>query len=295
MVGVGTVRAAVKDQPRLQELARATARTAGRLTASARMTPSFLIVGAQRCGTTSMYKTLSQHPMVLPAVLHKGAHYFDTGYGHGPAWYRGHFPLWVTARRAAPAPGRLPMTGESSPYYLFHPLAGQRIASDLPGVKLLVLLRDPVERAYSAHAHETARGFETEPFERALELEPIRLAGEEAKLVADPAYQSHSHQHHAYVARGRYADQLRRLEGLFGRDRIHVVDSQRFFTDPEPVFAEVVDFLGLGGTSGIVLDKHNARPRVPMPDSVRAKLEHRLADSDAELETWLGAPPSWRA
>jgi hypothetical protein len=295
VVGVGTLKAAVKEQPRLQELVRATARTTGRLTAPARMTPSFLIVGAQRCGTTSMYKTLSQHPMVLPAVLHKGAHYFDTGYAHGPAWYRGHFPLQVTARRAARAPGRRPITGESSPYYLFHPLAGQRIAADLPGVKLLVLLRDPVERAYSAHTHETARGFETEPFEKALELEPVRLAGEEAKLIADPTYQSYSHQHHAYLTRGRYADQLRRMEALFGRDRLHVVDSQRFFTDPEPVFAEVVEFLDIGAAGGIAFEKHNARPRAPMPDSVRAMLEDELADSDAELETWLGAPPSWRA
>jgi hypothetical protein len=295
VVGVGTLKAAVKERPRLQELARVTARTTGRLTASARMTPSFLIVGAQRCGTTSMYKTLAQHPLVLPAVVHKGAHYFDTGYGHGPAWYRGHFPLLARARRAAPSPDRLPITGESSPYYMFHPLAGQRIAADLPGVKLLVLLRDPVERAYSAHTHETARGFETEPFERALELEPIRLAGEEAKLIADPAYRSHSHQHHAYVTRGRYAEQLRRLERLFGRDRIHVVDSQRFFTEPEPVFAEVVDFLGIGPASGIPFEKHNARPRASMPDSLRLKLEDQLADSDAELETWLGAPPSWRA
>ena len=293
-MGVGALKHAVKEQPRLQELARATARATGRLTASARMTPSFLIVGAQRCGTTSMYKTLSQHPLVLPAVLHKGAHYFDTGYGHGPAWYRGHFPLLASARRAAPGPDRMPVTGESSPYYMFHPMAGQRIAADLPGVKLLVLLRDPVERAYSAHTHETARGFETEPFERALELEPVRLAGEEAKLVADPTYQSHSHQHHAYVTRGRYADQLRRLESLFGRDRIHVVDSQRFFTDPEPVFAEVVDFLGIGAADGIVFDKHNARPRSPMPDSLRRSLEDRLADSDAELEKWMGATPSWR-
>jgi len=294
VVGVGTLKASVKDQPRLQELARAAARISGRLTASARMRPSFLIVGAQRCGTTSMYKTLSQHPMVLPAVLHKGAHYFDTGYGHGPAWYGGHFPLRVTARRAAPAQGRLPITGESSPYYMFHPLAGPRIAADLPDVKLLVLLRDPVERAYSAHAHETARGFETEPFERALELEPARLAGEEAKLIADPAYQSYSHQHHAYLTRGRYADQLRRLEKQFGRDRLHVVDSQRFFTDPEPVFAEVVEFLGIGPASGIVFSRHNARPRSAMPDSVRRRLSDQLADSDADLETWLGAPPSWR-
>jgi len=295
VVGVGALKAAVKEQPRLQELARATARATGRITASARMTPSFLIVGAQRCGTTSMYKTLSQHPLVLPAVLHKGAHYFDTGYAHGPAWYRGHFPLQATARRAAPGPDRLPITGESSPYYMFHPLAGQRIAADLPGVKMLVLLRDPVERAYSAHTHETARGFETEPFERALELEPVRLAGEEAKLIADPTYHSHSHQHHAYVTRGRYADQLRRLEGLFGRDRIHVVDSQRFFTDPEPVFAEVVDFLGIGAANGIAFDRHNARPRSPMPDSLRRRLEDQLADSDAELEKWLDAMPSWRA
>lgn len=294
-MGVSTLKGSIKARPGLQELARATARATGRVTASARMTPSFLIVGAQRCGTTSMYKTLSQHPMVLPAVLHKGAHYFDTGYGHGSSWYRGHFPLLASARRAAPAPDRLPITGESSPYYLFHPLAGQRIHDDLPGVKLLVLLRDPVERAYSAHTHETARGFETEPFARALELEPVRLAGEEAKLIADPTYQSHSHQHHAYITRGRYAEQLRRLEGLFGRDRMHVVDSQRFFTEPEPVFAEVVEFLGIGGARGIVFEKHNARPRSPMPESLRVSLEEQLADSDAELESWLGRPPSWRS
>ncbi|HEY6748285.1 MAG TPA: sulfotransferase domain-containing protein [Mycobacteriales bacterium] len=283
----------IKARPGLQELARATARATGRVTASARMTPSFLIVGAQRCGTTSMYKTLAQHPRVLPAVLHKGAHYFDTGYGHGPAWYRGHFPLLATARRAA-VDGQLPITGESSPYYMFHPLAGQRIAADLPGVRLLVLLRDPVERAYSAHTHETARGFETEPFEKALELEPVRLAGEEAKLIADPTYQSHSHQHHAYMTRGRYADQLRRLEAIFGRDRMHVVDSQRFFTEPEPVFAEVTDFLGIGDAPGIVFEKHNARPRSPMPESLRSSLQDQLADSDAELTSWLGRTPTWR-
>ena len=290
MVGVGTI----KRSPRLQAAARATARATGRLTASARMTPSFLIVGAQRCGTTSMYKTLAQHPMVLPAVLHKGAHYFDTGYGHGPAWYRGHFPLQATARRAAADPGRLPITGESSPYYLFHPLAGQRIRQDLPDVRLLVLLRDPVERAYSAHTHETARGFETEPFERALDLEPVRLAGEEAKLLADPKYQSHSHQHHAYVTRGRYAEQLARLEKLFGRDRIHVVDSQRFFTDPEPVFAGVVDFLGIGHADGVSFEKHNARPRASMEPALRSRLEDGFAPYDTRLAEWWGRTPAWR-
>ena len=160
----------VSVSPPARRAAHAVSVTAGRLDRPARMLPAFLIVGAQRCGTTSMYRTLSQHPAVVKAVLHKGVHYFDLNYSHPLGWYRAHFPLTARAARATPA-SQTAVTFESSPYYLFHPLAAGRIAADLPAVKLLVLVRDPVERAYSAWAHERARGFETEPFERALELE----------------------------------------------------------------------------------------------------------------------------
>jgi hypothetical protein len=175
------------------------------------MLPGFLIVGAQRCGTTSFYRALSQHPAILKAVLHKGVHYFDTNYDRGMGWYRAHFPLKANARRVHRVTGTTPLTFESSPYYMFHPLAAERIARDLPGVKVVILVRDPVERAYSAHAHESARGFETEPFERALELEHERLRGETERIIAQPSYVSLSHQHHAYRARGKYCEQLSRL------------------------------------------------------------------------------------
>ncbi len=211
--------------PPAKRAAHAISVTVGRVTAPLRMLPGFLIVGAQRCGTTSMYRALSAHPAVRKAVLHKGVHYFDMNYDRGIGWYRAHFPLAVTGR----------LTFESSPYYMFHPLAAERIAADLPGVKLIVLVRDPVERAYSAYAHELARGFDTESFERAIELEPDRLDGEAERIAARPGYLSHSYQHHAYLARGRYAEQLDRLERLFGRDRIHVVDSGDFFGKPEPM------------------------------------------------------------
>ena len=102
-------------------------------------------------------------------------------------------------------------------------------------MKLVILLRDPVERAYSAHAHEIARGFETEPFERALELEDERLAGEAELIVAEPNYISHTHQHQAYVTRGLLLRQAAADEPAVGRDRVHVVDTGRFFSDPEPV------------------------------------------------------------
>jgi hypothetical protein len=278
----------------VQRTARATARAVGRLTSGARMTPDFLIVGGQRCGTTSMYRTLREHPSVLPPVLHKGVHYFDTSYSRGMAWYRAHFPLEATARRVEQRTGTRPLAFESSPYYMFHPLAADRIAADLPGVKVLVLLRDPVERAYSAHAHEFARGFETEDFETALALEETRLAGEAERLVTEPDRISHSHQHHAYLQRGRYVEHLERLEKIFGRDRMHVVDSHHFFTDPEPVYDGVLDFLGLPNTGYPVFERHNARPRSPMAEPLRQHLDEHFAPYDERLAGWLGRPVSWR-
>jgi hypothetical protein len=266
----------------------------GRLTHRARMLPGFLIVGAQRGGTTSMYRTLDAHPAILKAVLHKGVHYFDTGYDHSLGWYQGHFPLRARAALARRATGDVPLTFESSPYYMFHPLAAERISRDLPEVKLLVLVRDPVERAYSAHAHELARGYETEPFERALELEDQRLAGEAERIVSQPGYLSHSHQHHAYLTRGLYADQLERLAQFVGRDRVHVVDSGRFFTDPEPVYDGVLEFLGLRRHGYPVFERHNARPRSPMPETLRATLNEHFLAADERLTGWLGQPPSWR-
>jgi sulfotransferase family protein len=148
--------------PSVKRVVHMGSRTFGRLTSGQRMLPSFLIAGGQRCGTTSMHRALSQHPTIFKAVLHKGVHYFDTDYHRGMSWYRGHFPLQRTARAVQERTGITPITFESSPYYMYHPLATERIANDLPGVKIICLVRDPVERAYSQHAHEVARDFEPE-------------------------------------------------------------------------------------------------------------------------------------
>jgi len=284
----------LRREPAVKKAVQAVTVTAGRLTAPWRMTPSFLVIGGQRCGTTSMYRTLSQHPSVLKAVKHKGVHYFDTDYSRGMAWYLGHFPLRASAARVARRTGTPAQTFESSPYYMFHPLAAERIARDLPDVKVIVLLRDPVERAYSAHAHELARGFETEDFETALALEDQRLDGEVERLVADPGYVSHAHQHQGYLQRGRYVEHLERLEKTFGRDRMHVVDSHAFFAEPEPVYDAVLDFLGLPHTGYPLFEQHNARPRSPMSAELRARLEEHFAPFDERLADWLGHPVSWR-
>ncbi len=267
---------------------------AGRITARARMLPGFLIVGAQRCGTTTMYRAISQHPYVLKAVMHKGVHYFDVAYDRGMDWYQAHFPLKAQARWIGRSGDGTPLTFESSPYYMFHPLAGERIARDLPGVKLLVLVRNPVSRAYSAYTHEFARGYEDQPFEVALELEQERLKGEVERIIGNPRYQSHSHRHHAYRVRGQYIEQLERLETLFGRERIHVVDSGDFFVEPKRVYDALLEFLELPHRGYPSFEAQNARPRTPMSESVRAALDEHFLPFDKRLAEWLGRDPSWR-
>jgi hypothetical protein len=248
-----------------------------------------------------MYRALAAHPAVVKAVLHKGVHYFDLSYARGMRWYQGHFP---TLRQAAKLERRYDVrvqTFESSPYYMYHPHAIARIAEDLLGVRLVVLVRDPVERAYSHHAHEVARGYESEvDFARALSREPGRLRGVGERMVVDEDHYSFAHQHHAYRARGEYVRYLRRMADEVGRDRIHVVDSAQFFTDPRPVYDRVLDFLGLPnqielGVSYPAFDRHNARPRSPLRDGVRAELTAHYAPYDVELARWLGRPLSWRS
>ena len=279
----------------VKRIAHLGSRSYGRLTAPARMLPSFLICGGQRCGTTSLYRALAAHPVVLKAVLHKGVHYFDLAYHRGLGWYRGHFPLLRAAARVEREYGAPAQTFESSPYYMYHPLAMGRIVRDLPGVRVVVLVRDPVERAYSQHAHEVARGFESElSFARAVELEPARLRGQEERLRRDASYYSFSHQHHAYRGRGEYARHLERMAALLGRDRIKVVCSERFFADPAPVYDEVLDFLGLPRLGHPPFLRHNARSRpAPMHPDLRADLTAHFAPFNERLADWLGHPPPW--
>ncbi|GAA4597605.1 hypothetical protein BJY16_002418 [Actinoplanes octamycinicus] len=272
-------------------------RSYGRLTSDQRMLPSFLICGGQRCGTTSLYRAMAAHPVVLKAVLHKGVHYFDTSYHRGIDWYRAHFPARRAAEKVAERYGVPAQTFESSPYYMYHPQAVARIARDLPYAKIVVLVRDPVERAYSQHHHEVARGFDTErDFGAALALEPARLHRQEERLAADPEYYSFAHQHHAYRGRGEYARYLSVMAQHVGRERIHVVESERFFTDPEPVYDEVCRFLGLPPQlERPAFERHNARPRqADMDPALRRELRAYYQPHDEALAGWLGHAPIWR-
>lgn len=263
----------------------------GRSTAGLRVLPDVIVVGAQRCGTTSLFRALSQHPQVVRPTFNKGINYFDLNYHRGPAWYAAHFPLRVTARRRVPE-GE-PVVFESSGYYMFHPLAPARIAKDLPAVRLVAMLRDPVERAFSAWKHESARGYESLPFVEALRHEDERLRGQAERMISEPGYASQSHRHHAYQRRGDYVAQLQRLYELFPREQVHVVYSEDFFSRPQEEFARLCQFLGLPRVDGLSFEQHNARPSSSMPLEARAILTHALGGQTDELERLVGRRPPW--
>ncbi len=262
-------------------------------TSSLRVLPTFLIVGGQRCGTNSLYEYLIEHPAVGRALPGQEVHFFDSAFGRGLDWYRGHFPTRLWMRSAEARAGCPAVTGESSPYYMFHPLAPERIARTLPEARLIALLRDPVDRAYSHFHHERARGNEPLGFEEALDREAERLEGEVDRILADPTYNSFSHQHFSYQARGAYADQLQVLSSLFPPNQLLIVVSERLFSEPESVEAEVVEFLGLPPATPRVYERHNAGRYTEMPPSLRRRLADHFASSNDRLAGILGADPPW--
>ncbi|MGR8920876.1 MAG: sulfotransferase domain-containing protein [Gammaproteobacteria bacterium] len=210
-----------------------------------RVLPDFIIIGAPKCGTTSLYNYLIQHPDVCPAI-EKETRYFDQRFHHSLWWYRGNFP---TVFRAAwqRLSGRRFVAGESTPTYLFDRATPARVRAVLPDVKLIVLVREPVDRAFSNYNMEVRNGAESLSFEDALAAEEERLADPRIETLSDGTAFPYNELHYAYVARGRYTEQIDRWLEHFPAENLLVLKSEDMYEDPRGVVNRTFDFLGLPG------------------------------------------------
>ena len=194
--------------------------------------PEFLGVGTQKGGTTYLYELLKRHPQVFLAEP-KEQHFFSLHWQRGVDWYRKQFASAAESQ----------ICGEITPYYLFHPEAPARIQSLLPNVKLIVLLRDPVERALSQYFHSRRLGFEHLDLEEAFSAEAGRL-----KHCAETLKQGlphTSHQQHSYLSRSRYEAQLQRFDQYVAPGQILLLKSEDLFSKPELIWEKIIEFLGL--------------------------------------------------
>jgi hypothetical protein len=257
-----------------------------RLASPLRVLPDFLVLGAQKGGTSSLFEYLVAHPGVR-APFRKEVHYFDVNHDRGVQWYRSFFPLRSAASERW-------LTGDATPYYLFHPQAPCRAAALVPDARLIVLLRNPVERAYSQYQHSCRKGFETRSFEQAIEEELLLVGAEARRLEEDPRYRSEMHQHRAYVTRGQYVEQLERWARWYPRSRFLVLTSEQLFREPAMAYAEVLRFLDLPPFRPAAFGTHNRHPHAAkLNPGTRAALDAHYAPWNQRLSEWLGWTPEW--
>jgi hypothetical protein len=262
------------------------------LTSRWRTFPDFIIIGVQRGGTTSLYSYLATHPDVIPSFM-KETHFFDNYYDRGMMWYRAQFPCKRCGNSAVPRRDGRWITGEATPYYIFYHHAPKRVLACVPHVKLIVLLRNPVDRAYSHYHHEVKMGTEQLSFEAALQREERELSSEEQKIKQNKSYRSFFHQHYTYVSRGIYVDQLMRWSTFCEREQILVLKSESFYRDPAAVLYQVTDFLCLSPLELREYERYNLNQYSPMQSATRERLLEYFESHNQRLYDFLGADLGW--
>lgn len=251
-------------------------------TSSRRAMPNFIIIGSQKCGTSSLYNYLIQHPDIQPAFK-KELHFFDVNFHKGSDWYRSRFPL---GRRNI-------ITGEATPSYIFHPYAPTRIAEMTPSVKVIAILRNPVDRAYSHYNHNLRKKRETLSFEIAIQKEEERLSGKLKEIIENEKYFDKAYFHYSYLKRGLYFEQLKKWFGIFSKNQTLVLKSEDFYVNPAASFSEVLEFLELPQWKLKEYKRFNGLDYQGMNGATREQLVDYFKPHNQELTEFLGMSFDW--
>jgi hypothetical protein len=267
-------------------------------TAGLRPCPDYLIIGAKRGGTTSLHNYLLGHPGVLglfpQARGKKSTDWFFPSDDRPERWYRSHFhttPYRSVVQRRL---GYRPIGGEASPYYVWDPRIAPRIRRTIPDVKAVMLLRDPVERAWSHYWERKVNGHEPLSFRDALDAEDDRTAGELERMLAEPDYYSAAYDYYAYRQRGLYLPQIRNWLEHFPREQLLLLVSEEMYADPQGCFDQVCAFLGIPNAPLPPKDpKYNSLQQGELDPELRDRLAGDFAPANAELAEFLGRPLPW--
>jgi len=238
--------------------------------------PDFVIIGTERGGTTSLYNYLLTEDSRIISALRKEIHFFDQHYYKGWTWYLSHFPVRKDDI----------LSGEASPHYYFFPEAAQRVAQAIPNAKLIILLRNPIDRAYSHYQHEVAMGYEKLSFEDAVNREVTVSNGiwKPRSLRANGVFQ---YVHFSYLSKGLYVEHLKPWLERIPSERFLILKSESFFSNPGDVLAGALHFLGMPPTGRSTFRKYNEGQYEPMEREVRSRLRTFYEPYNKELSELL--------
>lgn len=268
-------------------------------TAGDRRGPDFLVVGAKRGGTTSLFNYLIQHPGILGTYprprAKKSTKFFFADNPHSLRWYRSNFHSETYRRTLRRRLGYRPLGFEASPYYIWDPRIAQRVHRFSPDLKAIVLLRDPTRRAWSHYQERVQNGVEPLTFAQALEVEDDRLEGELEHMLTDPAYHSTAHDWYSYRTRGEYLTQIENWNSFFPREQLLVVRSEDLYTRTQETIDQICSFLEIPAFQPSANGPFNATWRTTdqVPATEAQLLRSHFSTHNEALGDYLGRPMGW--
>jgi hypothetical protein len=247
-----------------------------------RMEPSFIIIGEARCGTTSLFNYISQNDKVLPP-LKKEIHFFDYKFLKKKGWYKSFFPFVKEGK----------ITGEATPYYFSHPKAAKRIKETYPDIKIILVLRNPIDRAISSFYKQRDLKLETvDSIEDAINLEEERLKDSMANMSNNIDY-DFNHKNYAYANRGLYYENLERWQSLFDEDQMLIFEFEELFSNIEVNYNKVIEFLNID-KQNIDFKHFNKGTYDNIDAEFRMELGNFFEDSNQKLYDLLKTNYDWK-
>lgn len=258
------------------------------LTGPIRSLPDFIIIGTARSGTTSLYYDICQHPCVLPAAYDELG-YFDSNFHLGLNWYRSLFPTlfskWLVKQKK-----QFAITGEDTPFYIWDPIVAKRILKNLPKIKLIVLLRNPVDRAYSNYHLGVRAGTENLSFEDAIKVEIKRL--EEINEESKSSIEKYAIRR-SYLAKGFYSDQLKIWFEIFNSNQLLIISTEDLKSNPQKVINKIYNFLEIPDNHKLIPEKQKKAVYPEMKKETREFLIDFYKKNNTELFNLIGQKFDW--
>lgn len=233
--------------------------------------PSYLILGVQKAGTSSLQAWLESHEEVA-SPRKRELHYFSFFYHLGLHWYR---------RMLQPKRGKI--NGEASPLYFFHPDVPRRVHELNPRTKLVVVLREPAARAWDHYLMNANSGAEPLGFKEALLAENHRLQSEAATNPMAKLNEGSAFQRYSYIHRGAYASQLNRWMEHFPLHRILLLKAEDLWSNPQPQLERVAKFLGIKSPKYHAYAPVFTGEEIPLPEQEAAWIRQVLAKEMKEF------------
>ncbi|MEG4232434.1 tetratricopeptide repeat protein [Microcoleus sp. Pol11C3] len=239
--------------------------------------PNFIIIGSQRCGTTSLYTYLAQHPQILTPIK-KEMDFFSWHFDRGIDWYLAHFPPMP--------PGEQFLTGEASPSYFDYREAPERLYRLFPEAKLIVLLRNPVDRAISQFYRLTGLNWEARSLDRVISDEIERLSQNPEYIIGEEPG--------TYLARGRYIEFIKNWRTFFPQEQLLILKSEDFYAGAATTLKQVLEFLDLPEYQLSEYPNANPGSYQRVNESVHDRLSDYFRPYNQELEEYLGRRFDWK-